>query len=81
MGGDADDAVGDAVRCHHDAVHVGEFGDPFEFGDASDVEGVGADYSDGFGFDEVFEVLAEVDLLAGVDRRGGLHLHFAEEFG
>ena len=45
------------------------------------IEGVGADYSDGFGFDEVFEVLAEVDLLAGVDWRGGLHLHFAEEFG
>ena len=78
VGGDTDDAVGDAVGRHHDAVHIGKLGDPLELSDASNIEGVRTDYSNGFGFDEVFEVLSKVDLLARVDRCGGLHLNLAE---
>ena len=78
--GDSDDAVGDAVGSHEDAVHVRILCDPLEFGDSSDVERVGADHSYGLRFDEVFEVLAEVDLLAGMDRCGGLYGYLAEEF-
>ena len=64
------DAVGGAVRGDGDAVQVGVFGDPFHLGDAAHVAGIGADHVDRVAFDQVLVVLAQVDLLAGMDRRG-----------
>ena len=43
VGGEADQAVEDAVRRNGDAVEVGVFGNPFELGYAADVFRVGAD--------------------------------------
>ena len=67
----ADQAVEDAVRRHQDAVQVGVFGDPFQLGDPADVRRVRPDDAHGLRLDQLVEVLAQVDLLAGVDRRGG----------
>ena len=81
VGGEADEAIEDSVRRDRDAVNVGVFGDPFQFGDAADIFGVGADYVDCLLLDQVLEVLPEVDLFAGVDRDGRRLLELAEEFG
>ncbi len=74
-------AVRGAVRGDQDAVQVGIFGNPFQLGDAADVAGVGADDVDGVAFDQVLEVLAQVDLLAGVDRRRGAARDLAIDVG
>ena len=44
-------------------------GDPLELGDAADVGGIGTDDADGLRLDQLLEVVAEIDLLAGMDRR------------
>ena len=68
---EAEQAVGGAVRRHQDPVQVGVLGDPFQLGDAADVGRVGADDADRLGLDQLLEVVPQVDLLAGVDRRRG----------
>src|SRR5207302_8740157 len=73
QGGQAEQAVTGAVRRHEDAVQVGIFGDPLQLGDAADVAWVRPDYVDGMALDQGFEILAQVDLFAGVNRcRGAL---------
>ena len=47
----------------------------------ADVGRVGADDVDGLRLDQLLEVLAQIDLLAGVDRRRGLHRQVAVESG
>ena len=69
--GQAEQAVAGAVRRHQDAVQVGVLGDPLQLGDAADVARVGPDDVDRVLLDQLLEVLAQVDLLAGVDRRRG----------
>ena len=54
---------------YQEVVQVGIFGDPFEFRDAADIARVGADHIDRVAFDQRLEILAEIDLLTGVDRR------------
>src|SRR5215213_8328322 len=49
-------------------MQVGVFRDPFQLGDSPDVAWIGTDDVDGVPLDEILEVLAEIDLLAGVDR-------------
>ncbi len=71
MGGEADEAVEDAVRSDQDAVEVGIFGDPLSFRESADIFGVGADDVDGLFFDQVLEILAEVDFFSGVNGNGG----------
>jgi hypothetical protein len=51
-------------RSAYSAIH-------FELGDAADVARVGADHAHGVTLDQILEVLPQVDLLAGVDRRRG----------
>ena len=65
----AEQAVADAMRGHQDAVQVGVLGDPLQLGDAADIARVRPDDVDGVALDQLLEVLAEIDLLAGVDRR------------
>jgi len=48
-------------------VNVGIFGDPFEFGDASHVFRVWADYVYCLLFDQILE-MPQIDLFSGVDR-------------
>ena len=71
QGGQAEQSIAGAVRRHQDAVQIGVLGDPFELGDAADIAGIGSDDVDRLRLDQIFEVLAQVDLLAGVDRRRG----------
>ena len=65
---EAEEPVGRAVRRHHDRMHVSVLGDPFEFGDAADVGRIGTDDPHRLRLDQLLEVMAQVDLLAGVDR-------------
>ena len=46
-------------------------GDPLQFGDTADIGGIRTDDADGLGLDQFLEVVAQVDLLAGMDRRRG----------
>ena len=46
VGGQPEEAVDDAVGGHEDAVQVGVFGDPLEFGDAADIGGIWTDHVD-----------------------------------
>ena len=55
VGGETDQPVEDAVRRNEDAVQVGVFRDPFQFRDAADVFGIGADYVDCLLLDQVLE--------------------------
>ena len=77
----AEEAIADAVRGHQDAVQVGVLGDPLQLGDAADVGRIGADDVDGVGLDQLLEVLAQVDLLAGMDRRRGAAGQVAVDIG
>lgn len=61
---EAEQAVAGAVRRNENAMQVGVFGDPFQLGKAADVGRIGSDDVDGVAFDQRFEVLAEIDLLA-----------------
>jgi Ca2+-binding RTX toxin-like protein len=81
QGGEAEDAVAGAVRGHQDAVQVGVLGDPFQFRNAADIGRVGADNIDGVGFDQLLEILPEINLLAGVDGRRGRHGEVAIDIG
>ena len=81
MGGQPEEAVDDAVGGHEDAVQVGVFGDPFEFGDAADIGGIWANHVDRLLFEQILEVLAQIDLLAGVDRGRGRLGDLAVEVG
>ncbi len=64
-------AVGGAVRRHQDRMHMGVLGDPFQLGDATDIGRIGADDIDRLRLDQLLEIIAEIDLLAGMDRRRG----------
>ena len=66
---DAEDAVADAVGRHKHAVQIRVFRYPLELGYAADVGRIRADYVDRPVFDQVHEVLAQEDLLAGMDWR------------
>ena len=68
----AEHAVEHAVGRHHDAVEVGILRDPLQLRDAAHVRRVRAHDVDCVGLDELAEVLAQVDLLAGVDVGGGV---------
>ena len=56
------------MRRHEDAVQVGVFGDPLQLSNTADVARVGADDVHRVALDQALEVLAQVDLLAGMDR-------------
>jgi len=62
-------------------VQVGILRNPLEFRDAADVRRVRPDDVHRVGFDQLPEVVAEVDLLARVDRRGGGLRHIAVDIG
>ena len=49
-------------------MQVGVFGDPLQLGDPAYVGRVRTDDVHGLRFDQRFEILAQIDLLAGVER-------------
>ena len=59
------------MGCHHDAVQVGVFANPLEFSDATHIERVRTDDVDSVGFDQFHEVLAQVNLFAGMNGGAG----------
>src|SRR5579863_1343612 len=80
-GGQAEEAVARTVGRHEHPVEVGVLGDPFQFGDPTYVAWVRPDDIDRMVFDQALEVLSEVDLLAGVNGRGGGPGHLAVNVG
>ena len=76
-----DQPVADAVWCNADAMQVGIFGDPLQFGQPTHIERVGADDVDRLLRQQFDKVLAQVDLFAGVDRGGGAARHGPVEVG
>lgn len=67
----AEQAIGGAVRGHQDRVHVGVLCNPLELGHAADVRRVRPDHPYRLRLDQLLEVVARIDLFAGVDRRRG----------
>src|SRR5579863_4375993 len=61
-------AVENSVGSDEDAVKIGVLGDPLRFRQPAAIFRVGADYVDSLLFDQVLEVLPEVDLFSGVNR-------------
>ena len=68
--GQANHPIKHAVWGHQDAVQVGIFSHPFQFGNAANVRRVGPDDVDRMGLDQLFEVLPQINLFAGVNGRG-----------
>lgn len=50
-------------------MKVGIFGGPFKLSDPADIGGIGTDDINRVTFDQFLEVLAQIDLFAGMDRR------------
>ncbi len=73
MRGQPDQPIKDPMGSNQDAVEIGVFGDPLQFRQSPDVFRVGSDHIDGLLFDQILEILPQVDLFAGVNRkRSGL---------
>lgn len=67
--GQADESVGNAVRCNRDTAEVCIFSDPLCFGYAADVQRVRSNDTHRSLLEKLLETLPQVDLLAGVYRR------------
>src|SRR4029079_18890474 len=72
----AEDSVGSAMGSDEYAMEIGIFGNPFQFGYAPYIAGIGADDAHRLPFDQILEVLPQVNLLAGMDGRGGRQRQF-----
>jgi Bacterial extracellular solute-binding proteins, family 5 Middle len=70
QGGQSDQPIGRPVRRHQDSVQIGIFRDPFQLSEAADIPWIWPHGVDCMPLDELLEILPQVDLLAGMDRRG-----------
>ena len=81
MRGEPDKPVENPVGSDQDAVKIGVFRDPLQFRDPADIFRVGADNIDSLFFDQILEVLPQVDLFSGVNRDRSALRHFPKKFG
>src|SRR5665811_1062486 len=81
MRGQPDQPIEDPMGSDQDAVEVGIFCDPLQFRQSPDVFRVGSDYVDCLFFDQILEVLPQVDLFAGVNRKRSALGDFPKHFG
>src|SRR3712207_4249837 len=69
------------MRRNQHTVEISVLSDPLQLGNSSNVAWVGADNANCSRLNELAKVLAQVDLLAGVDRRRGGAGNLAVEVG
>ena len=79
--GQPDQSVQHPVRSNQNAVKVRILRDPLQFRQAADIFRVGADDIHSLSLDQILEVLAEVYLLAGVNRSGRAIGYLFEHLG
>src|SRR5260370_41468023 len=81
MCGEPYQPVENPVGSDEDAVKIGVFRDPLQFRYPTYILRVWADYVDSLFFDEILEVLPEVDLFSGVNRDRSTLRHFPKNIG
>ena len=79
MRGEPDQPVENPVGSDQDAVEIGVFRDPLHFRDSAHIFRVGADNIDRLVFDQILEILPEVDLFSGVNGDGRCLGEFLEQ--
>ena len=73
--------VENPVGSHEDAVQIGVFRDPLQLRNSAHIFRVGADYINRLVFDQILEVLPEVNLFPGVNAGGSRLGEFFEQLG
>ena len=81
MRGEPDQPVENPVGSDQDAVEIGVFRDPLQFRHSADIFRVGADHIDRLLFDQILEVLPQVDLFSGVNRKRSALGDFPKDLG
>ena len=79
QGSQTKNAVEHPMGRHEDAVQVGVLRHPFELGNAADITRVGTNDIHGAFFDQILEILPQIDLLARVYRGRGTLRHLPVE--
>src|SRR5690349_10767048 len=80
MSGEPYEPVENSMRCNLNAVQIGVFGDPLQFRDAANILRIGTNYVDSLLFNQILEILPQIDLLAGMNRDRGVLRDFAKQF-